>query len=113
MTDASAGVTNPGYRPGDTAVALPASIVLGASFNLPLSREAGTILGREARVRGFNVMLGGGINLARPPKRPELRVLLRGSAGERRPRCRSDQRNAGRRGYLDDQAPLPQCQRNQ
>ena len=33
MSDASLGVTNPGYRPGDTATALPAGIALGASFN--------------------------------------------------------------------------------
>jgi beta-glucosidase len=33
MSDASLGVTNPGYREGDTATALPASIALGATFN--------------------------------------------------------------------------------
>jgi beta-glucosidase len=68
MTDASLGVTNPGYRPGDTATALPAALALGASFNPTLAREAGGMLGREARVRGFNVLLGGGINLARDPR---------------------------------------------
>jgi beta-glucosidase len=65
MTDASLGITNPGYRSGDTATALPAAIALGASFNPALARETGAMLGREARVRGFNVLLGGGINLAR------------------------------------------------
>jgi beta-glucosidase len=65
MTDASLGITNPGYRPGDTATALPAGIVMGASFNPKLAHEAGAMLGREARARGFNVVLGGGINLAR------------------------------------------------
>jgi beta-glucosidase len=68
MTDASLGVTNPGYRPGDTATALPAALALGASFNPALAREAGALLGREARARGFNVLLGGGINLARDPR---------------------------------------------
>ncbi len=65
MTDASLGITNPGYRPGDTATALPASLALGASFNPALARAAGELLGREARARGFNVLLGGGANLAR------------------------------------------------
>ncbi len=65
MTDASLGITNPGYRPGDTATALPASLALGASFNPELARAAGELLGREARARGFNVLLGGGANLAR------------------------------------------------
>jgi beta-glucosidase len=68
MSDASLGVTNPGYRPGDTATALPAGVALGASFNRALARAAGAMVGREARSRGFNVMLAGGINLARDPR---------------------------------------------
>jgi beta-glucosidase len=68
MSDASLGVTNPGYRKGDTATALPAGIALGASFNPALAHEAGGMLGREARSRGFNVQLAGGINLARDPR---------------------------------------------
>jgi beta-glucosidase len=68
MSDASLGVTNPGYRPGDTATALPASIALGASFNPALARVSGAMVGREARSRGFNVLLAGGINLARDPR---------------------------------------------
>jgi beta-glucosidase len=67
-TDASLGITNPGYRPGDTATALPATVMLAASFNPALAREAGAMLGREARVRTFNVLLGGGLNLARDPR---------------------------------------------
>jgi beta-glucosidase len=68
MSDASLGVTNPGYRDGDTATALPAGIALGATFNPALARAGGTMLGREARSRGFNVMLAGGSNLARDPR---------------------------------------------
>src|SRR5262245_28310019 len=68
MSDASLGVTNPGYRPGDTATALPAGIALGASFNPAVARQSGRMLGREARSRGFNVQLAGGINLARDPR---------------------------------------------
>jgi beta-glucosidase len=68
MSDASLGVTNQGYREGDTATALPAGLALGATFNPALARAAGELLGREARSRGFNVMLAGGINLARDPR---------------------------------------------
>jgi beta-glucosidase len=68
MSDASLGITNQGYREGDTATALPAGLALGATFNLALARSAGELLGREARSRGFNVMLAGGINLARDPR---------------------------------------------
>ena len=68
MSDASLGVTNPGYRQGDTATALPSGIALGASFNPELARQSGGMVGREARSRGFNVQLAGGINLARDPR---------------------------------------------
>jgi beta-glucosidase len=68
-SDASMGVTNPGYRPDDEgATAFPASILVGASFTPRLAREGGAAIGREARVRGFNVQLAGGINLARDPR---------------------------------------------
>lgn len=68
-TDGSLGITNPsGFRPGDTATAFPSTLALGATFNPILAREVGAVLGREARVRGFNVLLGGGMNLVRDPR---------------------------------------------
>jgi beta-glucosidase len=68
MSDAGLGVTNPGYRQGDTATALPAGLALAASFNPVLARAAGEVIGREARSRGFNVQLAGAMNLARDPR---------------------------------------------
>ncbi len=68
MSDAGLGVTNPGYRPGDSATALPAGLALAASFNPSLARAAGAVIGREARSRGFNVLLAGSMNLARDPR---------------------------------------------
>ena len=41
MSDAGLGVTNPGYRAGDTATALPAALALAASFNPALARAVG------------------------------------------------------------------------
>jgi beta-glucosidase len=68
-SDASMGVTNPGYRPDDPgATAFPASVLIGSSFNPALARDGGAAIGREARTRGFNVQLAGGINLARDPR---------------------------------------------
>ena len=65
-SDASMGVTNPGYRPDDKgATAFPASIAVGSTFNPGLAREGGAAIGREARSRGFNIQLAGGINLHR------------------------------------------------
>jgi beta-glucosidase len=70
MSDASLGVTNPGFanRDDDGATALPSSLALAASFSPALARAGGAVIGREARVRGLNVMLGGGINLCRDPR---------------------------------------------
>ena len=68
MSDAGLGVANLGYRPGDTATALPAGLALAASFNPSLARAAGAVIGREARSRGFNVQLAGSMNLARDPR---------------------------------------------
>ena len=48
QTDASMGVTNPGYRPDDPgATAFPSSILVGSSFNPVLARRVGeAIAGR-------------------------------------------------------------------
>jgi beta-glucosidase len=65
-SDASMGVTNPGYRADDKgATAFPASIVVGSSFNPQLAHDGGVAIAREARSRGFNIMLAGGMNLTR------------------------------------------------
>src|SRR6516162_675493 len=68
MSDAGLGFTNPGYRAGDTATALPSGQALAASFNPSLARVSGEVIGREARSRGFNVQLAGAMNLARDPR---------------------------------------------
>ncbi len=68
MSDAGLGVTNPGFRPGDTATALPATLALAGSFNPALARAAGEVIGREAHSRGFNVQLAPAMNLARDPR---------------------------------------------
>ena len=68
-SDASMGITNPGYRPDDEgATAFPSLIALGSTFNPRLVRQGGAAIGREARARGFNVQLAGGCNLARDPR---------------------------------------------
>ncbi|MEB3980564.1 beta-glucosidase [Mycobacterium sp. 663a-19] len=68
MNDAGLGVANLGYRPGDTATALPSGQALAAGFDPPLARAAGEVIGREARTRGINVQLAGSMNLARDPR---------------------------------------------
>ncbi|OBJ77463.1 glycosyl hydrolase [Mycobacterium gordonae] len=68
MSDAGLGVTNPGFRAGDTATALPAGLALAATFDPELARAAGSVIGVEARSRGFNVQLAGAMNLCRDPR---------------------------------------------
>ncbi|GBQ11135.1 beta-glucosidase [Swaminathania salitolerans] len=69
ISDAGLGVTNPlDTRPGDGATSLPSGQALSGSFDETLAREAGAMIGTEARHRGFNVLLAGGMNLVRDPR---------------------------------------------
>jgi beta-glucosidase len=68
-TDAGLGVANPGgVRAGDVATALPASVAWAASFDPSIAYAAGALVGSEARAKGFNVLLAGGMDLARDPR---------------------------------------------
>src|SRR6185312_8538114 len=68
-TDASLGVTNPGgVRAGDSATELPSGLALAATWNPELAYESGAAIGDEAAKKGFNVLLAGGVNLARDPR---------------------------------------------
>ena len=68
-SDAGLGVTNPGnVRPGDGATALPAALALAATWSPELAYKSGAVIGTEARRKGVNVMLAGGMNLARDPR---------------------------------------------
>lgn len=67
-TDAGLGVTNPlDVRPGDYATALPSGMAMAASFDPEAAYGAGAMIADEARSKGFNVLLGGGVNLVRDP----------------------------------------------
>ncbi len=68
-SDASLGVANGDHmRKGDQAVALPSSLATAATWNRALAYAGGAMIGAEARHKGFNVMLAGGVNLAREPR---------------------------------------------
>ena len=68
-TDASLGVANGRHmRPGDTATALPASILTASTWNPKLAYDVGAVVGKETRDKGFNVLLDGGVDLARDPR---------------------------------------------
>lgn len=69
QTDAGLGVASQGgamqKRP---ATALPSGPATAATFDPALAYEGGRMIGGEARAFGFNVMLGGGVNLLREPR---------------------------------------------
>lgn len=65
-SDGGLGVGNGGsLRPGDVATALPSALAMGASFDPDIAYAGGAMIGAEARAKGFNVLLAGGINLTR------------------------------------------------
>lgn len=64
QTDASIGVRN-SFIP---STALPSSLATAASFDPKVVRSGGAMIGAEARATGHNVMLAGGVNLAREPR---------------------------------------------
>lgn len=51
----------------DQATNLPSSIAWAAAFDPRLAHRTGEVIGAEAHSKGFNVMLSGGVNLAREP----------------------------------------------
>ena len=67
-TDAGIGVASqPGTSPR-LRTALPSNLAIAASWDPELAYAGGRMIGDEARRSGFNVMLAGGINLAREPR---------------------------------------------
>lgn len=69
QTDAGIGVATQGgaaKKLGRTA--LPSGLATTATWNPDLAFQGGAMIGREARASGFNVMLAGGVNLARDPR---------------------------------------------
>jgi beta-glucosidase len=67
MSDAAYGVRVSGEN-GRYSTALPADIGGAASWDLDAAYEYGALIGRELRAQGYNMSLGGGVNLAREPR---------------------------------------------
>ena len=64
QADASIGVRNPNLE----RTSLPSSLATAASWDPRVAEAGGKMIGGEARQSGFNIMLAGGINLAREPQ---------------------------------------------
>lgn len=67
-TDASLGVAWAGGLRKDNATALPSALSMASSWNPGLIEAGGRMIGGEARAKGFNILLAGGVNLMRDPR---------------------------------------------
>jgi len=67
-TDASLGVAWVNGQRHDGATALPSSLSLASTWDREVARRGSATIAREARAKGFNVLLAGGVNLAREPR---------------------------------------------
>lgn len=67
-SDASLGVSYVFGLRKDWATALPSGLAQAATWNPGLVEQGGRMIGSEARAKGFNVLLAGGVNLMRDPR---------------------------------------------
>jgi beta-glucosidase len=67
MSDSAYGVRMSGEN-GRYSTALPSCVAGAASWDLQGGFEYGALIGRELRAQGYNMSLGGGVNLTREPR---------------------------------------------
>jgi beta-glucosidase len=67
MSDSAVGVAGSAEE-GRYATALPSALALASSWDERLAFQYGSLIGAELADQGFNVSLGGGVNLARDPR---------------------------------------------
>lgn len=66
-SDAAYGVRSSGEN-GKYSTALPSSLGAASSWDVHGACDYGGVIGRELRAQGFNMTLGGGVNLTREPR---------------------------------------------
>jgi beta-glucosidase len=67
-TDAGVGVATQRSPTPRLRTALPSGLATAATWDVTLAEAGGAMIGNEARLSGFNVMLAGGLDLAREPR---------------------------------------------
>src|ERR1700735_76584 len=67
ISDAGYGVRDSGAN-GRYSTAMPSSLGAAASWDQDSACEFGTVIGQELRAQGFNMTLGGGVDLVREPR---------------------------------------------
>jgi beta-glucosidase len=67
ISDAAYGVRSSGEN-GRYSTALPSNLAAASSWDVDSACAYGALIGRELRAQGYNMTLGGGVNLAREPR---------------------------------------------
>src|ERR1017187_2158188 len=67
MVDSGVGVTRGAAR-SRYSTGLPSTIAEAASWDLKLAYLYGTVIGRELRDQGYNMSIGGGVDITREPR---------------------------------------------
>jgi beta-glucosidase len=67
LSDAAYGVRSSGEN-GRYSTALPSNLASASSWDPEGACEYGALIGRELRAQGYNMTLGGGVNLTRDPR---------------------------------------------
>ena len=67
MSDAAYGVRSSGAN-GRYSTALPANVAAAASWDTNAAYEYGKLIGTELRAQGYNMSLGGGVDITREPR---------------------------------------------
>ena len=67
MSDAAYGVRMSGEN-GRYSTALPSDVGAAASWDLDAAYQYGALIGRELRAQGYNMSLGGGVDITREPR---------------------------------------------
>ncbi len=67
MSDAAYGVRSSAEN-GRYSTALPANLAAAASWDPEAACAYGTVIGKELRAQGYNMTLGGGVNITREPR---------------------------------------------
>jgi beta-glucosidase len=67
MSDAAYGIRASGKN-GRYSTALPCNLGAASSWDIQGAYEYGALIGRELRAQGFNMSLGGGVNITREPR---------------------------------------------
>jgi beta-glucosidase len=68
LADAGLGVASQSGPNVRERTALPSGMNIAASWNPQIGFEGGAMIGAEARISGFNVLLAGSVNLVREPR---------------------------------------------